>query len=488
MASPDVEFYEIPGSIRKPGKYFEFNTRLAVRTLPGNPQNLLLIAPMLNTGTAAPLTAVDVFSNEQAAALFGRGSAGHLMATAAIGANNYLRLQMIGLPEDAEGVAATGAVVISGAATATGLVRLQVGDSLVDVTVATGDTADAVARALITAVAASTALPVTASPTYSSGEGGEAQPAEQVPGSVTLTARSKGASGNGIVVRGASTATGITLAVTTMTGGLNDADIAPALAAVFGAGHDIIVSPFSTQDALTALRTHLDAVSGPMEQRGATGVAGWPGSLSTGTTLASSLNSGRLTVGWHNGSVKSAAEIAAAYAAVIASEEDPARPLNTLAMSTLDVTAPEYRPGRMEQENALYNGLTPFEIGPGDKVQIVRAITTYTRNAEGTEDVSLLDLTTIRTLDYVRKACRERISLRFPRDKLSSRTPRRVRSELLDVLYALDDLEIIEEVDANKDALIVERDSKDVNRLNARIPCDVVNGLHVFAGRIDLLL
>lgn len=39
-----------------------------------------------------------------------------------------------------------------------------------------------------------------------------------------------------------------------------------------------------------------------------------------------------------------------------------------------------------------------------------------------------------------------------------------------------------------KDGLIVERDLQDVNQLNGRIPADVVNGLHVFAGRIDLLL
>ncbi len=88
----------------------------------------------------------------------------------------------------------------------------------------------------------------------------------------------------------------------------------------------------------------------------------------------------------------------------------------------------------------------------------------------------------------MRKACRERIALRFPREKLSSRTAPKVRGELLDVLAKLEDLEIVEAVDDNKDGVIVERDSQDPNRLNAKIPVDVVNGLHVFAGRIDLLL
>ncbi|QHP82396.1 phage tail protein [Pectobacterium odoriferum] len=473
MASPNVEFYEIGSSIRKPGKYFEFNTRLAVRTLPSNQQKVLLVAQMLSSGTATPLNAVNVFSDEEAATLFGRGSMAHLMAAEAIGCNSYLQLQIIGVSDAGAATAATGALTLTGTATASGTVSAFVGVTRVDVAVSADDTAATVAAALNTAIAQKTVLPVTATVTT---------------GVVTLTAKNKGLAGNDITLRIASTATGLTAAATSMTGGDIDPDIAPALAAVFAAGHNIIVSPYATQAALTALRTHLDNVSDPLEQRGAIGVAGWPKSLSTGSTLASSINNGRITAGWHNGSVKTPAQIAAAYAAVIASEEDPARPLNTLAMNTLDVTALSARPGRNEQENALYNGLTPFEIGPGDSVQIVRAISTYTKNADGVDDVSLLDITTIRTLDYVRKACRERVTLRFPRDKLSSRTPDRVRSELLDVLYKLEELEIIENVDAYKDQLIVERDSQDVNRLNARIPADIVNGLHVFAGRIDLLL
>ncbi|GKW40695.1 tail sheath protein [Pectobacterium carotovorum subsp. carotovorum] len=473
MASPNVEFYEIGSSIRKPGKYFEFNTRLAVHTLPSNQQKVLLVAQMLSSGTATPLGAVNVFSDEEAATLFGRGSMAHLMATEAIGCNSYLQLQVIGVSDAGVATAATGTLTLTGTATASGTVSAFVGATRVDVAVSADDTAATVAAELNTAIGQKTALPVTAA---------------VAAGVVTLTAKNKGLAGNDIALRIASTAAGLTAAATSMTGGDVDPDIAPALAAVFAVGHDIIVSPYATPTALTALRTHLDKVSGPLEQRGAIGVAGWPKSLSTGSTLAASVNSGRITLGWHNGSVKTPAQIAAAYAAVIASEEDPARPLNTLAMNTLDVTALSARPGRNEQENALYNGLTPFEIGPGDKVQIVRAISTYTKNADGVDDVSLLDITTIRTLDYVRKACRERITLRFPRDKLSSRTPDRVRSELLDVLYKLEELEIIENVDAYKDQLIVERDSQDVNRLNARIPADIVNGLHVFAGRIDLLL
>ncbi|WP_054285967.1 phage tail sheath subtilisin-like domain-containing protein [Gulbenkiania mobilis] len=472
MASPNISFDSIPSSIRKPGKYFEFNTRLAVRTLPGNQQKVLVLGQKLSAGTQAAMVPVDVFSDEQAAQLFGRGSQLHLMVRAAIKANPYLQLTAVAVADPA-GNAATGTTTLAGTATSSGVLTLWVGASRVDVAVNSGDTATTVASALAAAVTAKPDIPVAST---------------AAAGVITHTCYHKGTLGNDIKLVASCTAPGLTVTVGTLAGGTLDPDYSSTLAAVAGAGHHIIVAPLSSQTQLTVLRTHLDFVSGPMEQRGALGVFGWSGTLASGTTLAGQINSGRITGAWHRGSLRLPCEIAAAYAAVLASEEDPARPLNTLELAGLDVTSIDQRPTRTEQENALYNGLTPLDIGPGDRVQIVRAITTYTRDPQGISDVALLDVTTLRTLDYVRKACRERIALRFPREKLSERTPDKVRSELFDVLLKLEELEIVEAVEANKDGLLVERDQQDVNRLNAKIPVDVVNGLHVFAGRIDLLL
>lgn len=472
MPSPNISFDNLPSSIRKPGKYFEFNTKLAVRTLPGNPQRVLLLGQKLTAGSQAVLQPVDVFSDEQAMGLFGKGSQLNLMVREAIMANPYLQLTAIAVADPA-GNAATGTTTLTGTATSSGVLTVWVGSNRVDVNVNAGDTAAALATALAAAVNARAEIPVSS---------------VAVAAVVTHTCYHKGTLGNDIKISASCTATGLTVVVTGLAGGTLDPDYSAALAAVAGAGHHIIAAPLSTQAHLTALRTHLDMVSGPLEQRGAIGVFGWPGTLATGTTLAGQINSGRISGAWHRGSLCLPCEIAAAYAAVLASEEDPARPLNTLPLAGLDVTSITAQPMRTEQENALANGLTPLEVGPGDKVQIVRAITTYTKDPQGVADVSLLDVTTIRTLDYVRKAVRERISLRFPREKLSERTPDKVRSEALDVLVKLEELEIVEAVEANKDGLLAERDSQDVNRLNLKIPCDVVNGLHVIAGRIDLLL
>jgi phage tail sheath gpL-like len=483
MASKNISFDQIPASIRKPGKYFEFNTKLAVRTLPNNKQSMLIIGQRTSAGTVAEAIPTKVFSDAQAQTYFGAGSIAHLMARAAIKANAYLDLSVVALDDAAAGQAAIGTITFTGPATSAGVLTLYVANAKIEIAIANEDTASEIAAALVAEIADNPDLPVTAAV----GESGS----EHI---VTLTAKNKGLCGNDIGIGYELTnASGVTAVVVAMASGASDPDIQTALTAVFAEQYDIIVTPYNNQDDLDTLSDHLDTVSGPMEQRPGTATYGMNGALADATTLAGLVNHGRDLCPYlrYTAATKRRSmpyEIASAMAAVMAYEEDPARPLNTLELVGIAVPNIADRLSRTEQESLLNNGVTPLEVGPGEVVQIVRAISTYTKDAQGISDVSLLDITTIRTLDYVRKACRERVALRFPRSKLSSKTPERVKSELMDVLLKLEDLEIVEEVEANYDALIVERDEQDVNRLNAKIPVDVVNGLHVFAGRIDLLL
>lgn len=478
MASANIAFDTIPSSIRKPGKYIEFNTKLAVSTLPGNLQKTLIVGQRLAAGTVPANTVVDIFSDVDAAVFFGYGSIAHLMCAAALQANRYLSLQAIALDDAGASVAGTQTVTFTGPAGGAGVVTVNVGDQAVQVAVASGDSATAIAAALKAQFDKQNNLPVTATAAL---------------GVLTLTAKCKGTLGSLIKISATALAgfvsiSGVTATVAAGTAGATDPTLATALATVFGAGHNIIISAWNDQTNLTALRTHLDSVSGALEQRGAIGVYGHVGTLSAGTTLAGLINSGRITYSLLPNAYENSYELAAAYGAVIASEEDPARPLNTLPLTGILPNPLANRLGRTEQEVCLYNGTTPLEVGPGDKVQIVRAVTTYTLDPNSIPDIALLDLTTIRTLDYVRKAIRERTSLRFPREKLSSRTAAKVRSEIIDVLYKLEGLEIVENVADNLTGIVVERDLQDPNRLDAKIPTDVVNGLHVFAARIDLLL
>lgn len=474
MASQNIKFDQLGSSIRKPTKAFEFNTKLAVRTLPGNLQRVVILGQRLAAGTVLANSLVDVFSDADADGFFGKGSIAHLMVRAALKANPYLALSVIALDDAGASVAASGTVTITGPATAAGILTVYVNGVPVSIAIATADAQNSIATALKAQFDKQPDLPVSAAV------------AANV---VTLTAKNKGTVGNGHKLSTElSGSIGVTAVATAMTGGAGDPVAATALATIAASGHNIIVTPWNDSTNLTGLRTHLDYVSGPLEQRGAIGVWGHNGTLSQATTLAASINSGRITGALVPSTTNHAYEVAAAYAAVIASEEDPARPLNQLALTGIAPSPLANRLSRVEQENALYNGVTPTEVGPGGFVQIVRAITTYTLNPEGVADISLLDLTTIRTLDYVRKSMRERMVLRFPREKKTKRNKEKVREEVLDVLYLLEGLEIVEEVKANEPGVLVEDDLQDPNRLDVRIPVDVVNGLHVIAGRIDLLL
>jgi len=473
MASKNIAFNQIGASIRKPGKYAEFNTALAVRTLPGNLQRTLIVGQRLAAGTIAANTVVDVFSDVEAATYFGRGSIAHLMVRAALQANPYLSLQVIAVDDAGAGVLAAGTLTLVGNASGAGVLAVQVGGVQAQIAVAAGDTPTVMAAALKAQFDAQPDLPLTATAAL---------------GVVTLTAKHKGTLGNGIRLAASMTAPGVAATLVGMAGGATDPAIDAALAVVFAGGHNIIVIAWNDTPNLTALRTHLDAVSGPLEKRGCIGIAAHTGTLGAATTLAPTINSGRISMLFLPGSYHERYQVAAAYGAVVAFEEDPARPLNTLGLTGISAPPLANRLSRTEQENCLYNGVTPSEVGPGEVVQIVRAITTYTKDAGGTPDISLLDLTTIRTLDYARKAWVDRISLRFPRSKKSARVKKQVREELLDVAYKLQDLEILENVEENEDGFIIEDDLQDPNRLDCRIPADVVNGLHVVAMRIDLLL
>lgn len=473
MASPNISFDTIPSSIRKPGRYFEYNNKLAVRSLPTNLQRVLVVAQMRATGTAAANAVVQVFDSESAATLFGRGSQAHRMVKAALKANRYAQLFVLPVADAGAGVAASGTVTVTGAATGAGSIALNVAGVDLVVPVTTGDAAATVAANILAALNLLVDLPTSQA---------------VVGGVVTLTQLNKGTVGNAHKLSASSSAAGIAVAVATFSGGLTDPTLATSLAAAFAGGHEILVVPYNTGTPMADLKTHLASVSAPTEMRPAVGVYGSAGSLSAATTQAGTLNSERLCSVFLKNGITPAEEMAAAFSTVLAFEEDPARPLNTLALTGVTVPAIADRLSRTEQETCLANGVTPLEWGPGDVVQIVRAISTYTLNAASIADPSWLDMTTIRTMDYTMKAMRTRVGLRFPRDKLSAKTPARVRSELLDVALKLEELDILENVDKWKDDLVVERDSQDVNRLNAKIPVDVVNGLHVFAGRLDLIL
>lgn len=488
MASPNISFDTIPSSIRKPGVYTEINTSLAVRALPANAQPTVIVAQRTSSGSVAAQTSATVFSDADAALYFGSGSTAHRMAKAALDANPYLDLDIVTADDAGGSAAAAGFFLFTGTAGAAGTITAAVDNKIQTIAIASGDTAATTSAALYTALSAfNTSIAVTVGITGNC---------------VKFTAVNKGTCGNYVPVQQVIVGgTGLLCNTTVMASGATDPNIGSSATGVLGSiaagGHKIMACQFTDSTNLALLKTYTDFVSNSMEQRPVIVVLGYTdlvGTLANVKTLGgTTLNHGRFTVGYLPSAATKTLEasnyyIGAAYAGTIASESDPARPLNSMKLTGIPAPAIDDRPTRTSQEDLLANGVTPLIVDSGENVVICRAISTYVTNSAGILDPSLLDITTIRTLDYVREATRTRLALRFPRNKLSSRTPSLVKAEVLDVLYQLEKLEILENVTGNEENVIVERDSQDMNRLNIRIPADVVNGLHVIAERIDLIL
>ena len=487
MASPNISFDSIPSSIRKPGVYSEINTSLAVRSLPAVTWPTVIVAQKTSAGTVAQDVLTTVFSDADAQLYFGAGSQAHRMVKACLDANPYIDLDVLPL-DDGTGTPAAGFLLFTGTATASGTVKAYVDNNVGEFAVAVGDTAAVIAVGLYSALYENSA--------------GISATLGSTGACVTLTAKNDGTYGNhtpvSVKVDGV---VGIANTTTLFTGGATDVDVGTATAGhlsyIASAGHKQIIWGQNDATNVAKHKTFIDFVSNSLEQRPAIGVYGYTdlvGASAAAKTLAgTTLNHGRSIVAYLPSATTVGLEaspcyIAAAFGGVLASEEDPARPFNNMALPGIPAPNATDRITRTVIEDLLRNGVTPLHVMSGERVGIVRAISTYVTNSAGIADPSLLDITTIRTLDYVRQATVTRLSLRFPRNKLSSRTAASVKAEVMDVLYQLESLEILEQVKENADGVIVERDTVDVNRLNVKIPADVVNGLHVIAERIDLLL
>ncbi len=472
MASKNISFETISSSRRKPLAYAEFNTRLAVRGLPANLLPTLIIAPRLTTGTLAANVLTSVFSDTQAADLAGVGSVAHQMVTAALTANRYLNLSLV-LVDEGAGAQATGVCTLTGTPTASGTLTVKVGAVSFELPVLTTSTATTLATDVVTAITQRPSLGVTAA---------------NVAGVVTFTARGKGTLGNKIKVVVTSSATGLTASAVTMAGGTIDPDITAALTSVFLGDHKIIATAFDDAVNLPRLKAHVDAVSNSTEIRGAVAWFGSTGTIGTAVTASAALNSGRMYQGLLRGSASNPWEIGAALAAVDAGEEDPAKILNTLALPGIDAPAVANWLSRSEQESLLYSGVTPLEVGPGNAVQIVRAISTYTVNAANAPDISLLDRTTIKTLDYFRETVVNDQKIRFSREKITNRSIRQIRERAIELAYRMEDIEILRNIKQFEADFICEIDAQNPNQVNIKIPSPVVPGLHILANRFDLYL
>lgn len=455
-----------------------------------NNQRALLIGQKLAAGTAVTGVPVPVASVAQAKALFGVGSMLARMVEAWRNNDIYGEVWCLPIADNGAGVAATGTFTITGPATAAGTLSVYIAGQRVQIAVAAGDAATAIATNLAAAINAVTDLPVTANAAAAV---------------VTVTVKWKGVSGNDVVLGvnyrgqlgGEALPAGVGCTASVMASGATDPLLSTVISALGDEEYDWIVHPYTDSTNLDAIGSELNDVAGrwsPLRQVYGHAYSAKRGSLAALVTFGQSRNDPHHTIAPFEVLVPAPCwEFAAAFAAQNAASLriDPARPTQTLVLQGILPAPVGGRWLTTERQSLLTYGLACCVTRNG-VMAIDRAITTYQKNSFGQADASYLDSETLFTSMYVLRRLRYRITQKFPRHKLANDgtrfapgsamvTPGIIRGELIDEYKSLEYLGLVENSDLFAKNLIVERSATDPNRVDVLFPPDYVNQLRVFA-------
>ncbi len=366
-------------------------------------QRSLILAQMLTGGTATAGAAQISAGVGEAQISYGAGSG------MALAVERYRAIDPVGelwcLPlADAVGAtAATGSIALTGTATAAGTVPLYLNGIYVGCPVSSGDTATIAAANMATAINAYT----------SPGGNPLGVTAAAATGTITLTARQKGALGNQNTILlsvlgpsagqgqpGTTNVPGLTAAITAFSGGAGDPTIATALAALPAAPFDFIVCPYNDVTSLNACQSFLSDAAGrwnwSVQLFGGVFTAKG-GSLATRTTWSTARNDQHATAIGAFGSPSPDWAWAVDYcaASAVSIRSDPTIPIGGLTTgAALNVMPPPLanQDGFAARETLLFDGMSTYKVDPAGIVHVDRAITTYQFNANGGPDDSYLNL------------------------------------------------------------------------------------------------
>lgn len=486
-----ISFNTIPASTRVPGQRIEFDSSRAVSGIAPIENRVLLIGQRLASGNWPALSVRSIADASEGIARFGRGSMLARMISAYRKVDRYSKIYAIALDDIVGGTAATGTITVTGPATSAGTISLLVAGTQLDVPVGSGDTAANVATAIAAAITAKPDLPVTAAAAAAV---------------VTVTCRHKGTVGNTIDIlqttaSRAQLPAGIALAFVHMAGGATDPDIDGVWPVIGDEPYRTIVTALSDATTLGKIKAELDSRWGAQRMLESVAYCAKSGSQGTLAAFGAARNSELISILGIGSSPTWEPEAAAIYAAVCGfyTAIDPARPLQTLALTGLIAPSESTRFTITQRELLLADGIATYIVDSGGTCRIERAITTYQTNALGIDDVAYLDLETVTTLAYLRATLRARIISKFPRHKLASDgtkygvgqaivTPSVIRMEIIALAREWEEAGLVENLDQFIDDIIVERDETDANRINALVPPDIVNQFRQFAAAIQFRL
>jgi len=487
-----IPFDRIPSNLRVPGVYSEVDNSRALTGAQLLPYRRLLIGTMLAAGTALANVPVQVTTTAQANALTGAGSVLAGMAAAALEQDNFTDLYLLPVADPGTGAASTATLTITGPATSAGTLALYVAGRKVSVGVLTADSATVIAASVVTALAATTGLPVTASSAL---------------GVVTFTARNKGETGNSLDVRanyyGETLPAGVGVTFTAFAGGTGNPDITAAMDALGDQWFQVWATAYTDTANLVILENEQFSRWGPLREVEGHIFGAVKGTLSALGTIGNGRNSEHLTLVQATNEPMPSYEKAAETASIAAfsAANDPARPIQNLSYVWCLPPAETARFTITDRNILLYDGIATSKVTTAGVMQVERLITTYKTNPAGGADASYLDSETLFTLLYLRHDWKDLLLRKFPRAKLADDgnrfgsgqetvivTPKSMKAEMVAWAQSMQVIGLVENIDAFKAASVAERNLADRNRMDNLLVPDLVNQLRIIGNKIQFIL
>ena len=488
-----VSFNQVPSDALVPFTYVEIDPSRAG----GGPVAFrsLLIGQRLSTGTAAVTVPITVGSAVDARSKFGAGSMLAVMAEAFRRQNPTGQLWAVPIADAGGAVQGTTTITVSAAATGAGTIALYIAGRRVAVGITGAATTAEVATAINTAIVAAGGGPTGILPVASAVSGSI----------VTLTNRNAGAALD-IDVRHSyhadeSLPPGVALTIAAGTAGATDPNITTALDAVEDERFNVIAHPYNAAASMVSLESELTGRWGPVRQLDGVAFTAFRGTASAATTYGNTRNSPYSSVMGISTSPSSVMEWSGAIAGSVAlsAASDPALPFTTLPLRGILPAPLTARFSHAERETLLSDGIATHTVDRTGVVSIERMVTTYQTATGGVPDTAYRDTNTVFTVSFLRASLRQRLATKFRRYKLANdgtrfgpgqrvATPSTVRADIIALFRQWEGAGLVENADAFKEGLVVERNTGDANRLDILLTPDLVNQLRVMGAVISFEL
>lgn len=497
-----MAFEYIPNDWRDPLITFEIKPGLG--NVGPSQKVVLVFAPMIDAGTYAgdgqADTLYDIFEIADGTARFGQGSIAALMLAAVFAAYPTARVKAMGIADNGAATKATRDITITVTTAESGTLHFLIGGRYYRIGVTAGDSQTAIASAIQAELDADVDAPFVAT---------------VLSNVVSLEAKNGGTLGDESIkayhnFRGAAggqtTPGGVSVVIGAITSGTTDPVLTTPIAELGDQPFETIVQPWAADTELDAWETEMARRWNPLVQYYGQPVYGhmWTalsGTVGTLSAHGNDRNDPHATIcGLYDSPTPSyiwAAAWAGLGARVLAN--NPARPLQRMTIPGV-ISPPEASRFTATQRNALnFDGISTFMSDLAGNAIVARTLTTYQRNAAGSESIAFLDVTTPYTLAELHRLWIADLGEAFPNHILADDDEPVDATEPIATIRSIASVIVaryaqqakkgwVQDVEGFKSTLLVQRDRRDdnptgdANRVNMYPKPNLGNQLRVLAG------